>query len=88
MFTYGLFVMNKIFITLLAVSGILFSVSCSSTGLEGSIPIPFTKPAANARPHIHVTPLPPKICFGIDVIAREDKTVDVLEAVEVIAEEK
>jgi hypothetical protein len=77
--------MKKLLITLLTVSGLLFNVSCSSTGLEGSIPIPFTKPAANARPHI---------CFGIDVIAREDKAVDVLEdiqvleAVEVIAEEK
>ncbi len=86
--------MHKVLITLLTVSGLLFNVSCSSTGLEGTIPIPFTKPAANARPHIQVTPLPPKICFGIDVIAREDKAVDVLEdiqvleAVEVIAEEK
>lgn len=80
--------MNKVFITLLTVSGLLFNVSCSSTGLEGSFPIPFTKPAANARPHIHVTPLPPKICLGVDIIAREDEAVQVLEAVEVIAEEK
>tara|TARA_R110001592_G_scaffold73527_2_gene224259 strand:+ start:5842 stop:6102 length:261 start_codon:yes stop_codon:yes gene_type:complete len=86
--------MHKVLITLLTVSGLLFNVSCSSTGLEGSIPIPFTKPAANARPHIQVTPLPPKICFGIDVIAREDSAINVLEdiqvleAVEVIAEEK
>lgn len=80
--------MNKVLITLLTVSGLLFNVSCSSTGLEGSFPIPFTKPAANARPHIQVTPLPPKICLGVDIIAREDEAVQVLEAVEVIAEEK
>jgi len=46
--------------------------SCSSTGLTGSLPIPFTDPPANVRGDIEVTPLPPKLCIGLDVIPRPE----------------
>ena len=78
-------------IELLAVSAcILFSVSCASTGLKGSLPIPFTDPAEDVQAVVTVRPLPPKVCIGLDVIPRPPKyeELQVLEEVEVIAEEQ
>lgn len=85
--------MYKLFTTLLTVSGILFSASCSTTGLEGSVPIPFTNPATFVKPHIQVTPYPPKICFGVDVAPRfgvvdVPEGVQLLDEVIIVAEEK
>lgn len=63
--------MKKLFVLAAAVSCILFNVSCSSGGVSGNLPIPFTDPAMDARGVIQVTPLPPKVCVGIDVVPRE-----------------
>ena len=69
---------------------ILFSVSCASTGVTGSLPIPFTDPAEDVKAVISFRPLPPKLCVGLDVIARPPKyeELPVLEEVVVIAEEQ
>tara|TARA_R100000654_G_scaffold59939_1_gene86683 strand:+ start:8753 stop:8956 length:204 start_codon:yes stop_codon:yes gene_type:complete len=64
--------MKNIAIIVAAVSCILFSASCSSTGLSGKLPIPFTDPAMDAQGVIQVTPLPPKLCIGVDVSPREE----------------
>jgi hypothetical protein len=55
------------------VACILFSVSCASTGVTGSLPIPFTDPAEDVRAVVNVRPLPPKVCIGLDVIPRPEK---------------
>ena len=65
------FAMKKLVILAASVSCILFNVSCSSGGVSGNLPIPFTDPAMDARGVIQVTPLPPKVCVGIDVVPRE-----------------
>lgn len=62
--------MKKLLILMTSTPCILFSVSCSSGGASGDIPIPFTDPAVDARGMIQVTPLPPKVCVGIDVVPR------------------
>lgn len=85
--------MKKLLVTLITASGILCSVSCSTTGLEGNVPIPFTNPATCVKPHIQVTPFPPKICFGLDVVPRfgivdVPEGVQLLDEVIVIPEEK
>jgi len=62
--------MKNIIALLAAASCILFGVSCSSTDLSGSLPIPFTNPATNVEANVEVRPMPPKICLGLDVIPR------------------
>jgi hypothetical protein len=65
------FAMKKLVVLASVVTFALLNVSCSSGGVSGNIPIPFTDPAMDARGVIQVTPLPPKVCVGIDVIPRE-----------------
>lgn len=80
--------MKRVIELLAVVACILFSVSCASTGVTGSLPIPFTDPAEDVRAVINLRPIPPKVCVGLDVIARPPKyeELPVLEEVEVIAE--
>tara|TARA_Y100000004_G_C8728881_1_gene333407 strand:+ start:92 stop:295 length:204 start_codon:yes stop_codon:yes gene_type:complete len=64
----------KNYFTALLMAGVCLSfASCSSSGLSGSLPIPFTDPAVNVRADIEVTPLPPKLCVGLDVIPRPEE---------------
>jgi hypothetical protein len=69
---------------------ILFSVSCASTGLTGSLPIPFTDPAEDVQAVVSVRPIPPKVCIGLDIIDRPPKyeELKVLDEVVIIAEEQ
>ena len=44
------------------------SVSCNTTDAKVGLPIPFTNPAVRVNLETQVTPLPPKICVGLDVV--------------------
>ncbi len=44
------------------------SVSCNTTNAKVGLPIPFTDPAVRVNLETQVTPLPPKICVGLDII--------------------
>jgi hypothetical protein len=63
----------KNIVLFIASLGCLVSVSCSSAGISGSLPIPFTDPPVNAKGEIEVTPLPPRFCIGLDVIPRPEE---------------
>jgi hypothetical protein len=45
-----------------------FFVSCNATDAKIGLPIPFTSPAVRVNLETHITPLPPKICVGLDVV--------------------
>ena len=64
--------MKRSVVMLVAASCIVFGVSCSSTDLSGSLPIPFTNPASNIKANVEVRPMPPKVCIGLDVIPRPE----------------
>jgi energy-converting hydrogenase Eha subunit A len=44
------------------------SVSCNTTDAKVGLPIPFTDPPVRVNLETQVTPLPPKICVGLDVV--------------------
>ena len=62
--------MKTTIVRLMAVSCVVFGVSCSTTGVQGSLPIPFTNPPTNVTGEIEITPLPPKVCVGLDIVPR------------------
>ncbi len=64
--------MKNILITISAIAACSLFASCGSAGLGGSLPIPFTDPAVSVQAHAEVTPLPPKVCIGLDVIPRPE----------------
>lgn len=82
--------MKRVIELLVVVACIFFSVSCASTGVTGSLPIPFTDPAEDVRAVVNFRPIPPKVCIGLDVIPRPPKyeELPVLEEVVIIAEEQ
>jgi len=43
-------------------------VSCNTTDATVGLPIPFTNPSVRVNLETHITPLPPKICVGLDVV--------------------
>lgn len=65
--------MTKVVMLSAALCALVGFTSCSSTKLEGSIPIPFTDPAVNASLDVDVTPLPPKLCVGLDITPRSEE---------------
>jgi len=64
--------MKSILITISSIAACSLFASCGSAGLDGSLPIPFTDPAVSVQAHAEVTPLPPKVCIGLDVIPRPE----------------
>ena len=46
----------------------LANVACDTTNAKVGLPIPFTNPAVRVNLETQVTPLPPKICVGLDVV--------------------
>jgi len=70
--------MKNITILLAAAACILFGVSCSTTDLGGSVPLPFTSPPVAAALELEFRPLPPKFCVGLDIepAASEDTAED------------
>tara|TARA_A100001391_G_C4919944_1_gene238884 strand:- start:295 stop:483 length:189 start_codon:yes stop_codon:yes gene_type:complete len=44
------------------------NVACDTTDAKVGLPIPFTDPAVRVNLETQVTPLPPKICVGLDVV--------------------
>ena len=65
----NLFIMfKKILIIAGSIMLVASSVSCNSTDAKVGLPIPFTNPAVRVNLETHITPLPPKICVGLDVV--------------------
>ncbi len=60
--------MKKIIVLLGLAIIALANVSCNSTDATIGLPIPFTSPAVRVNLETHITPLPPKICVGLDVV--------------------
>lgn len=60
--------MKKLFLLLGLICVALSNVSCNSTDAKIGLPIPFTSPAVRVNLETHITPLPPKICVGLDVV--------------------
>ena len=44
------------------------SVSCNTTNAKVGLPIPFTDPSVRVNLETQVTPLPPRICVGLDIV--------------------
>ena len=62
------YVMKKA-LTLLGLGFIaLANVACDTTNAKVGLPIPFTNPAVRVNLETQVTPLPPKVCVGLDVV--------------------
>ena len=59
--------MKKIITVFGAISVLAFGASCNSLDTGASLPIPFTDPAARVSLDIKATPLPPKLCVGLDI---------------------
>lgn len=49
----------------------LMGVSCSTSDLGGSVPLPFTEPATSAQLELELRPLPPRFCIGLDLVPTE-----------------
>lgn len=62
---------SKVFAIIGIISLGLSGVSCKSTNAKLGLPIPFTDPAVKVNVETNVTPLPPKICIGLDVVEIE-----------------
>lgn len=60
--------MKKIIVLLGLAFIALANVACDTTNAKVGIPIPFTDPAVRVNLETQVTPLPPKICVGLDVV--------------------
>lgn len=57
---------------ILSVIGIgLGCVSCNTTNAKVGLPVPFTSPPVKVELDTQVTPLPPKICVGLNVVEVE-----------------
>lgn len=62
----------KTIIIISSIATCAFLNSCGSAGLDGSLPIPFSEPAVDLKADIEVTPLPPRLCVGLDIIPRPE----------------
>ncbi len=62
----------KYVLAIISIAACLLFSSCGSAGLNGSLPVPFTDPPVNVKGNVEVTPLPPKVCIGLDVIPRPE----------------
>tara|TARA_Y100001972_G_scaffold87895_1_gene107501 strand:+ start:150 stop:350 length:201 start_codon:yes stop_codon:yes gene_type:complete len=62
----------KTIIIISSIATCAFLNSCGSAGLGGNLPIPFTDPAVSVKGNVEVTPLPPKVCIGLDIIPRPE----------------
>jgi|TARA_R100000231_G_scaffold28458_1_gene25235 hypothetical protein len=60
--------MKKIIVLLGIAFVALANVACDTTNAKVGLPIPFTNPAVRVNLETQVTPLPPKICVGLDVV--------------------
>ena len=60
--------MKKIIVLLGLAFVALANVACDTTNAKVGLPIPFTNPAVRVNIETQVTPLPPKICVGLDVV--------------------
>jgi|TARA_R100001509_G_scaffold89960_1_gene51625 hypothetical protein len=60
--------MKKIIVLLGLAFVALANVACDTTNAKVGLPIPFTNPAVRVNLETQVTPLPPKICVGLDVV--------------------
>ena len=60
--------MKKIIVLLGLAFVALANVACDTTNAKVWLPIPFTNPAVRVNLETQVTPLPPKICVGLDVV--------------------
>jgi len=60
--------MKKIIVLLGLAFAALANVACDTTNAKVGLPIPFTNPAVRVNLETQVTPLPPKICVGLDVV--------------------
>ena len=60
--------MKKIIVLLGLAFVALANVACDTTTAKVGLPIPFTNPAVRVNLETQVTPLPPKICVGLDVV--------------------
>jgi|TARA_Y100001972_G_C7658565_1_gene331870 hypothetical protein len=60
--------MKKIIVLLGLAFVALANVACDTTNAKVGLPIPFTDPAVRVNLETQVTPLPPKICVGLDVV--------------------
>ena len=60
--------MKKIIVLLGLAFVSLANVACDTTNAKVGLPIPFTNPAVRVNLETQVTPLPPKICVGLDVV--------------------
>ena len=60
--------MKKIIVLLGIAFVALANVACDTTNAKVGLPIPFTNPAVRVNLETQVTPLPPKVCVGLDVV--------------------
>ena len=60
--------MKKIIVLLGLAFVALANVACDTTNAKVGLRIPFTNPAVRVNLETQVTPLPPKICVGLDVV--------------------
>jgi len=60
--------MKKIIVLLGLAFVALANVACDTTDAKVGLPIPFTDPAVRVNLETQVTPLPPRICVGLDVV--------------------
>ena len=60
--------MKKIIVLLGLAFVALANVACDTTNAKVGLPIPFTNQAVRVNLETQVTPLPPKICVGLDVV--------------------
>ncbi len=60
--------MKKIIVLLGLAFVALANVACDTTNAKVGLPIPFTDPAVRVNLETQVTPLPPRICVGLDVV--------------------
>tara|TARA_R100000084_G_C4598904_1_gene122210 strand:- start:75 stop:296 length:222 start_codon:yes stop_codon:yes gene_type:complete len=58
---------------LIAAGVALLGTSCSTTDLGGSVPLPFTHPATDAKLDLQLRPLPPRFCIGLDLVPSEEE---------------
>jgi hypothetical protein len=50
--------------------------SCSTMDLGGSVPLPFTTPATNAKLDLDLRPIPPRFCIGLDIVPRDEAVAE------------
>lgn len=61
--------MIKKFILFIGAISLGFScVSCNTTDATVGLPIPFTDPSVRVNLETKITPLPPRVCIGLDVV--------------------